>query len=441
MLEKEGEGWGGASMRNTRQALVLLLAGGVGSRLNILVEQRAKPAVPFGGIYRIIDFSLSNVTNSRLQKVGVLTQYKPLSLMNHLGAGEAWDLTGRTRGVKILPPRTGAKDSDWYKGTADAVRRNIDFIEANPSEEVLILSGDHIYHMDFEVMLEYHRSKKADVTVSMMVVPKSQIRHYGAGIIDDKNRIIDWEEKPEKPRSNLASMGIYVFDRNYLLEALARNKDELDFGMHLLPWAIENDNVFAYPFYGYWRDVGTIQAYWQANMDILNPDSGLLPEQWGIITNVESSHRIYDWPPARYGYKAELHNSMIAAGCRIEGTVVNSILAPGVTVEKGAMVQDSILFEGCTVRKDGVVDLAIVDKYVEVSERAVVGYGDGHDVVNCASPDHLYTGITVIGKRVTIPSGITIGRNCAVHGFTTGDKFPASGLNDGETLLQDGTVK
>jgi glucose-1-phosphate adenylyltransferase len=177
-----------------KEALVLLLAGGVGSRLNILVQNRAKPAVPFGGIYRIIDFSMSNVVNSGLKKVGVLTQYKPLSLMSHLGAGEAWDLTGRTRGVKILPPRTGSKDSDWYKGTADAIRRNIDFIGSNPTDEVVILSGDHIYHMDFDAMIEYHRSKKADVTVAMMVVPKSQIHQFGAGVTDNRNRIIDWEE-------------------------------------------------------------------------------------------------------------------------------------------------------------------------------------------------------------------------------------------------------
>lgn len=427
-------------MNSTKNTLVLLLAGGVGSRLNILVQHRAKPAVPFGGLYRIIDFSLSNVTNSRLQKVGVLTQYKPLSLMNHLGSGEAWDLTGRTRGVKILPPRTGARDSDWYKGTADAVRRNIDFIEANPSKEVLILSGDHIYHMDFEVMVEYHRAKKADLTVAMMVVPKSQIHHYGAGTIDEKNRIIDWEEKPKVARTNLASMGIYVFDREYLLKSLSRNKEEVDFGMHLLPWAIENDNVFAYPFYGYWRDVGTIQAYWQANMDLLNPDSGLLPEQWRIITNVESSHRIYDWPPARYGYKAELHKSMISAGCKIEGTVVNSILAPGVVVEKGAQVRDSILFEGCRVEQEAVVDLSILDKHVEVSARAMVGHGDGHKVASRSAPNHLFTGINVIGKRVTVPEGMHIGRNCSVHGYTAGDNFPGNGLSDGATLEPDGTV-
>lgn len=427
-------------MRNSQQTLVLLLAGGVGSRLNILVQSRAKPAVPFGGIYRIIDFSLSNVTNSGLRKVGVLTQYKPLSLMDHLGSGAAWDLSGRTRGVKILPPRTGSKDSDWYKGTADAVRRNIDFIKSNPSDEVLILSGDHIYHMDFTVMLEFHRSKKADVTVAMMVVPKSQIHQFGAGITDANNRIIEWEEKPPVPRTNLASMGIYVFDRQYLLDALARDQAGVDFGMHLLPHAIEHDNVFAYPFYGYWRDVGTIQAYWEANMDILKSDSGLSPQKWGIITNVESDGLPTDRPPARFGARAQNQNSLISAGCTIHGSVVNSILSPGVIVEEGAIVRDSILFQDCVVKKDAVVDLAILDKYVEVGEGAEIGTGEGHEVINRQYPTHLYTGITVIGKRVQVPAGKAIGRNCIVNGHTYEAAFPEEDLGDGDTLYPNGEI-
>lgn len=427
-------------MNDVHDALVLLLAGGVGSRLNILVQQRAKPAVPFGGLYRIIDFSLSNVVNSGLRNVGVLTQYKPLSLMSHLGNGEAWDLTGRSRGVSILPPRTGAKDSDWYQGTADAIRRNIDFIEANPSDEILILSGDHIYHMDFDVMLEYHRSKKADVTIAMMVVPKSEIHQFGAGITDSDNRIIEWEEKPEVPRTNLASMGIYVFDRNYLLETLARDKREIDFGMDILPHAIEHDNVFAYPFYGYWRDVGTIQSYWEANMDILRSDSDLSPQKWKIVTNVEAGSRTVDRPPARYGAKAKLQNSLISAGCNIQGTVVNSVLAPGVTVESGAVVRDSIVFQDCIVKKNGVVDLAIMDKHALVGEGAIVGNGDGHSTVNRNSPKHLYTGITVVGKRAVIPPGKTVGRNCIINGSCKEEAFIQGVIADGETLYPNGEI-
>lgn len=421
-------------MRVKKEALVLLLAGGVGSRLNILVQNRAKPAVPFGGLYRIIDFSLSNVMNSGLTKVGVLTQYKPLSLMSHLGMGEAWDFTGRSRGVKILPPHTGFKDSDWYKGTADAVRQNIDFLERNPADEVVILSGDHIYHMDFHAMLEYHRFKKADVTVGMMVVPLSEIHQFGAGIIDNENRIIDWEEKPANPKTNLASMGIYVFDRQYLLDTLSRDRAENDFGMHILPRAIENDNVFAYPFYGYWRDVGTIQAYWEANMDIIRKNSGISPELWGIRTNVETSGLSADRAPAYFGSKASVSCSMISAGCSIKGTVQNSVLAPGVVVEEGAVVKDSILFTDCVVEKNSVVDLTICDKRVWVHEGAVVGAGNNHDVVNKLQPKHLYTGISLIGKEAVVPAGVTIGRNCVINSKTREEAYPGKEIADGETL-------
>ncbi len=417
-----------------KEALVLLLAGGVGSRLNILVQSRAKPAVPFAGHYRIIDFSLSNVMNSGLTKVGVLTQYKPLSLMRHLGMGEAWDFTGRSRGVKILPPHTGFKDSDWYRGTADAVRQNIDFLEKNPSDEVVLLSGDHIYNMDFHAMLEYHRFKKADVTVGMMVVPMSEIYQFGAGIIDEQNRIIDWEEKPEHPRTNLASMGIYVFDYKYLLDSLYRDREEVDFGMHILPRAIDNDDVFAYPFYGYWRDVGTIQSYWEANMDVIRRDSDISPAEWGIRTNIEADGRSADRPSARFGSEARVSNSMISAGCIIKGTVENSVLAPGVVVAEGAVVRDSILFADCHVEKNSVVDLTICDKRVRIAGDAVVGSGSNHDIPNIKEPKHLYTGISLIGKEAVIPSGLSIGRNCIVNSQTEEAAFSSKEIGDGETV-------
>jgi len=418
-----------------KDVLVLLLAGGVGSRLNNLVGHRAKPAVPFAGIYRIIDFSLSNVMNSGLTRVGVLTQYKPLSLMRHVGGGEAWDFTGRTRGVKILPPRTGEKESDWYKGTADAIRQNIDFLEANSSEEILVLSGDHIYHMDFEAMIAYHRYKKADVTIGMMVVPKSQIHQFGAGIVDDDNRIIDWEEKPEVPRTNLASMGIYIFRTKYLLNALARDRQEIDFGMHILPSAIKQNQVFAYPFYGYWRDVGTIQSYWEANMDVIREDSGISPQEWGIRPNISADGRPMDRAPARFLNGSSVQSSMISAGCTIEGTVINSVLSPGVHVKKGAMVKDSVIFEDSVIEEGAVVDLAICDKRVHVGENAIVGHGDNKDVVNRAYPKHLFTGITLIGKQAKIPSLMQIGRSCIVApGRKISDFSGYRALLDGDSL-------
>jgi glucose-1-phosphate adenylyltransferase len=420
-------------MKEDLDALVLLLAGGIGSRLNILVGHRAKPAVPFGGVYRIIDFALSNVMNSDLTRVGVLTQYKPLSLMRHIGTGEAWDFTGRTRGVKILPPRTGERDSDWYRGTADAIRQNIDFIEANPSEQVVILSGDHIYHMDFDAMIQYHRHKKADVTIGMMVVPKSEIHQFGAGIVDSENRIIDWEEKPEVPRTNLASMGIYIFDTAYLLKVLARDKKEIDFGMHIIPNAIEEDRVFAYPFYGYWRDVGTIQSYWQTNMDILQPGSGITPEQWGIRPNPDAEGLPMDRAPARFVGGCRVSGSMISAGSVIEGTVLNSVLSPGVRVARGAVVRDSVIFEDSVIEENATVDLCILDKRVRVGHGAVVGQGDTMEHANHEFPNHLYTGITLVGKKAALPAGMVVGRNCIVgSGYAGRDVLT---LPDGESLL------
>ncbi|MDD2464391.1 MAG: sugar phosphate nucleotidyltransferase [Desulfobulbus sp.] len=421
-------------MRESGDALVLLLAGGIGSRLNLLVGHRAKPAVPFGGIYRIIDFSLSNVMNSGLTRVGVLTQYKPLSLMSHIGDGSAWDFTGRTRGVKILPPRTGEQDSDWYKGTADAIRQNIDFILANPSEQVVVLSGDHIYHMDFDAMLSYHQHKRADITIGMMVVPKSEIHQFGAGIIDNENRIVDWEEKPQVPRTNLASMGIYVFDTKYLLRTLERDRKEADFGMDIIPRAINEDRVYAYPFYGYWRDVGTIQSYWETNMDIIRENSGISPEEWEIRPNPEYGGRPMDRAPARFLGESQVSSSLVAAGCIIEGTVVNSVLSPGVWVKKGAVVSNSVIFEDCVLEEDAKVDLAILDKRVQVGKGAVVGQGDNLTEVNKAYPKHLYTGISLVGKEARIPAEVSVGRNCIVNFGYNKDNFHGKNfLADGES--------
>ncbi len=420
-------------MSDIKDTLVLLLAGGVGSRLNVLVQTRAKPAVHFGGLYRIIDFSLSNVMNSGLTQIGVLTQYKPLSLMKHLGGGEAWDFTGRTRFVKILPPRTGSHDSDWYKGTADAVRRNIDFIKAHPSKEIVILSGDHIYQMDFDHMIRFHRQKKADITVGMMVVPMDQIHQFGTGITDEHGQIKEWEEKPEVPRTDLASMGIYVFDTQYLLDLLAEDPEEIDFGFHLVPKAVARDRVFAYPFEGYWRDVGTIQAYWEANMDLLRDDSGITPEEWGIRPNTEEQGRLADRCPARFVSGSSVHNSLISAGCIIEGEVVNSILSPGVIVKAGARVSDSVITADCIIGEGAQVDLAILDKRVVVGENAKVGCGDKSEV-NKQYPKHLYTGITLLGKMSEVPADARIGRNCIVNPMCVAADFPSLIIVSGTTL-------
>lgn len=414
--------------------LVLLLAGGVGSRLNILVQSRAKPAVPFAGLYRIIDFSLSNCMHAGVRHVGVLTQYKPLSLMRHIGTGEPWDFIGRRRQVKILPPRTGHQNADWYQGTADAIRQNLDFIKEHPSREIIILSGDHIYQMDLLAMLDCHRRKQADITIAMMRVQGDAIRQFGTGITDTSGRIVEWEEKPEHPRTDLASMGIYVFDTDYLVSLLTEDKDEVDFGMHLIPKAVNRDHVYAFPFTGYWRDVGTISAYWDANMDLLRPGTILTPEKWGVRPNPHSGRFLDDRPPARFRRSAVATTAMISAGCRIEGSVVNSILSPGVHVRKGAVVRDSILFEDCVVAEGAVVDFAIIDKRVRVGKKSIVGHGDKNAAPNHLHPTHLDTGLSLVGKEAEIPPQTVIGRNCIISPQIHPDEYPAEVIASGETV-------
>ena len=322
-----------------------------------------------------------------------------------------------------------------YKGTADAIRHNIDFVENNPADQVIILSGDHIYRMDFDAMLAYHQHKKADVTIGMMVVPKRDIHQFGAGIVDAENRIVDWEEKPAIPKTNLASMGIYIFDTRYLLRTLAQDRGEVDFGMHIIPRAINEDRVFAYPFYGYWRDVGTIQAYWEANMDILRSGSGISPEEWEIRSNPEYGDRPMDRQAARFAAGCDVRSSMISAGCVIEGTVTNSVLSPGVWVRKGAKVHNSVIFHDSVIEENAVVDLAICDKRVYVHPGAVVGYGEQLHVTNKLFPKHLYTGITLVGKEARIPANARIGRNCRINfGFNKYDFSGSLELPDGESV-------
>jgi glucose-1-phosphate adenylyltransferase len=414
-----------------RQVVALLLAGGVGSRLNILVGYRAKPAVPFGGIYRIIDFTLSNIANSGLSRVAVLTQYKPLSLMDHIGDGSAWDLSGRSRGVRILPPKTGEKDWDWYRGTADAVRQNLAFIMSDQFTEVLILSGDHVYFMDYIPLVQFHRARKAQVTIGVLTVPWEETRHFGTAIVDQEHRIVDWEEKSENAKSNLASMGIYVFDREYLIKVLEETRDE-DFGKQIIPKALEEANVYGYPFDGYWRDVGTIDAYWDANMDILKSGSGLSPEASGIKTNLAADRLRFDRPPTYVAGNGEIINSVVSPDCRIMGTVRNSVLSPGVIVDEGATVSDSVIMHDCHIRSKAIVERCVIDKDAEIGKEAQVGIGNA-SVINSRFPDHVYSGITLIGKGAAVPEGAKIGTNCIIHPAVKAQNVPGV-LEDGETV-------
>jgi glucose-1-phosphate adenylyltransferase len=416
-----------------RKTLGMLLAGGVGSRLNILAQARAKPAVPFGGLYRIIDFTLSNASNSGLSNLGVLTQYKPLSLMEHIGDGDAWDFIGRRRGAKILPPRTGEKDSDWYKGTADAIRQNMDYIGNHDSERVLILSGDHIYYMDYSAMVAYHKSRKADLTIGMMRVPWEQTRHFGVAIVDDDYRLLEWEEKPKQARSNLASMGIYVFNTDFLFYCL-REIPEHDFGKNIIARALGTHKVHAYMFEGYWRDVGTLHAYWNTNMDLLRPDeSGLRLGDWKVYTNLEEEGRSGDRQPTRILAAAKVANSFISQGCVIEGEVTNSVLSPGVKVLRGAKVANSVVMHDSMIEPGAVLDHVIADKQTTVGRDCRIGLGDAGKP-NQRFPDHLSEGLTIIGKNARIPAKIAVGTNCIIYPQVEAGAFPAEVIADGETV-------
>ena len=355
-----------------KEMIAMLLAGGQGSRLGVLTQKVAKPAVSFGGKYRIIDFPLSNCINSGVDTVGVLTQYQPLRLNAHIGIGIPWDLDRNVGGVTVLPPYERSKGSDWYTGTANAIYQNLEYMESYNPEYVLILSGDHIYKMDYEVMLEYHKANNADVTIAAMPVPIEEASRFGILITDDNNRITEFEEKPKNPRSNLASMGIYIFSWKALKEALIKLSEEpgCDFGKHVIPYCFEQGKrIFAYEYNGYWKDVGTLTSLWDANMDMLSPESGLdlSDESWPIFA------RSVDAPPIYMGGDSRVSHSAINRGCDIEGTVENSVLSPRVTVEKGAKVSYSVLLPGVTVETGAVIEYAIIGEGCHIGKDCRVG--------------------------------------------------------------------
>lgn len=415
-----------------KDVAVLLLAGGVGSRLNILVARRAKPAVPFGGIYRIIDFTLSNIANSGLTNVAVLTQYKPLSLMDHIGDGSSWDLSGRFRRLKILPPKTGEKEWDWYKGTADAVRQNLQYIMASDYRYVLIVSGDHVYHMDYGSIIRFHQERSARVTIAMVRVPWEETHQFGTAVVDEHFRIVEWEEKIARAKSNLASMGIYVFDRDYLAGLLETTKEE-DFGYHIIPKALQEGHVFGYPFSEYWRDVGTLQAYWEANMDLLRADSGFDPESWKVMTNLGAGGLSYDRPPIRVAQGGRIVNSIVSPGCKIFGKVEDSVLSPGVVVEEGALVNNSIVMHDSILREGTYVERCILDKQVLIGKNCHIGM-EPSTRPNGQFPDHLNSGLTIVGKEARIPDFTVIGTNCIIHSKVEPEDFPGLCLGNGESL-------
>jgi glucose-1-phosphate adenylyltransferase len=393
-----------------KRVLAVILAGGEGERLSILSAMRAKPAVPFGGKYRIIDFTLSNCVNSEIFDIFVLTQYNPRSLNDHIGAGRPWDLDRNTGGIRLLQPYTSrGRPAEWYRGTADAVLQNLEVIAQTPGDVVLILAGDHIYKMDYGPFIQAHRRRRADVTIAVRSVPIGEAHRFGILALGDDERVVEWQEKPAHPKSDLASMGIYVFNKKALIQWL--DEDRNDFGRHVIPAMLDGGaRVYGYPFRGYWQDVGTVDGYWQANMDLLeeHPDLDLYDKDWLIHTKSEER------ASAKIGPTANVHRSLVSHGCVVAGTVEHSVLFPGVRVDIGAVVRDSIVMFDSVIRAGAFVDRAIVDKDVSIGPNARVGDGDDFDTPNRHEPGRLATGLTVVGKRAVIPRGVRIGRNCLI---------------------------
>lgn len=390
-------------MFNNTECVAMLLAGGQGSRLGVLTKSLAKPAVPYGGKYRIIDFPLSNCTNSGIETVGVLTQYQPLVLNEYIGNGQPWDLDRTHGGVHVLPPYQRSRGADWYKGTANAIYQNINFIERYSPEYVLVLSGDHIYKMNYDKMLNFHKEKNADCTIAVFEVPIEEASRFGIMVSDETGRINEFYEKPKKPKSNTASMGIYIFTwkklREYLEADEANPKSSNDFGKDVIPAMLKaEERMYAYPFEGYWKDVGTIDSLWESNLDLLSPSAqlDLSDPSWKIYS------RNPVLPPHYVADRSEVQNSLITEGCNIYGTVDFSILFAGVTVEEGAVVRDSIIMPDTVIRRGAVVQYAIVAENAVIGEGAVVG-GRPEDMENKEE-----WGVAVVGANVEIAPGTVV---------------------------------
>ena len=411
---------------------VFILVGGQGSRLSVLAEHRAKPAVPFAGKYRIIDFTLTNCVYSGFFRIHLITQYRPRSLMEHVGVGKPWDLDPKWGGIAFLHPYQGPGGSSWYGGTADALVQNLDVLHRSRAEEVLILSGDHVYKMNYEWLLRAHREGAADVTVGVIEVPWELTSQFGILSIDAVGRITAFEEKPAQARSNLASMGVYVFRRTaliHILQELQADHPNLDFGQHVLPAMLQRGPVLTYRYGGYWLDIGTVQSYYDASMDLLasQPRLNLFDDEWHILT------REHDRPPTCIENSVGIRESMITDGCEIAGEVVGSVLGPGVVVEEGARVEHSVLMDDCLVRRGALVSRCILDKRVRVGSKAQLGVAsDGRH--NTEQPEVLRHGITVVGKDARIPAHQVVGTNCLIDMMAGPEDFEHRRLQDGTSL-------
>ena len=418
-----------------KEMIAMLLAGGQGSRLGVLTSKVAKPAVAFGRKYRIIDFPLSNCINSGVDTVGVLTQYQPLRLNTHIGIGIPWDLDRNIGGVTVLPPYEKSTNSEWYTGTANAIYQNLEYMESYNPEYVLILSGDHIYKMDYEVMLDFHKANNAEVTIAVMPVPMEEASRFGIMIADENHRITEFEEKPEHPRSNLASMGIYIFNWKTLKEALIAMADQpaLDFGKHVIPYCHEKGApLYAYEFTGYWKDVGTLSSYWEANMELIDivPEFNLYEEYWKIYTKSEIQ------PPDYIAADSVVERSIIGEGSEVYGEVYNSVIGCGVTIGKGTVIRDSIIMNQTQIGEGCEINKAIIAENVVVGNQVKLGVGE--EAENDTAP-HIYNhGLVTIGEKSVIPDGISVGKNSVISGVTAAADYEDSQLASGKTLIKAG---
>ena len=406
------------------ETLALILAGGRGSRLDILSEKRVKPAVPFAGKYRIVDFTLSNCTNSGIYNIGILTQYLPLSLNEHIGMGVEWDLNRRDSSISLLQPY-----KEWYAGTADAVLQNIEFIKRKNPKYILILSGDHVYKMDYKKMIDFHVKSDAKLTIAVQPVPWKDTHQFGILTSDDNNKILKFTEKPKNADSNLASMGIYVFNTDVLLDAITTVKDpNLDFGKHIIPHLLKTTDLYTYVFEDYWKDVGTYDAYLDASIELTTTVDkiklDMYDKKWKIHTKSE------EMPSVKIGSKAKISQALISNGCIIAGNVTRSVLSPGVVIHPGATVIDSVILNETEVMPGAYIKRAIIDKRCKILEDVIIGDGDDKSP-NKDNPEVLFSGINVIGSGVTIPKGTIIKRNCRI--FSTA-KFDKKVIETGSTL-------
>ena len=418
-----------------KEMIAMLLAGGQGSRLGVLTAKVAKPAVSFGGKYRIIDFPLSNCINSGIDTVGVLTQYQPLRLNSHIGIGIPWDLDRNVGGVTVLPPYEKSSNSEWYTGTANAIYQNLEYMEQYNPDYVLILSGDHIYKMDYKIMLDYHKANNADITIAAMPVPMEEASRFGIVVTDEDNRITEFEEKPTQPKSNLASMGIYIFSWKVLKEALIKLKDqnECDFGKHVIPYCFENNKrIFAYEYNGYWKDVGTLSSYWEANMELIDiiPVFNLYEEFWKIYTRTDTI------PPQYIGENAYIEKSIIGDGTEIYGKVYNSVIGAVVVIEECTVVRDSIIMNNSVIGKDSIVTKSIIAEDVQIGSHVELGAGE--EAENVFKPKIYNSGLVTVGECSVIPDNVTVGKNTAISGETTIDDYQEGQLASGGIIIKAG---